>query len=338
MEDKKSTITNRQGRKKVLPLSALCIGGEGGIAGLFVFGGALAIAGFMAVASFASNKQEAKGTHDQQTKPKPKPQQLLLDEHECKSEEDHDTTQSLTSLIKNSSIQNGDATCYWTSNMSIDQEEKSEVKPRSGDQESPTCFQHQEIVFSDSSHPESAASSNGSGVAEECMVSLFNRPSGQEQEADQKDELHQDDLTSSETETETETEDEDEDEMMSDEVSEAGAEDSSKERGTTSLDYKEEQVWPSKLIPHAKQKFKGVSHVCSDSDVDSSDEEEEVIMTRQANLNQNLNFLMFPNYQPLTWVFPLLFLALLMLLVLLTRRPQESFYVLDEGHSVVRRI
>jgi len=114
MEDKKSIMTNRQGRKKVLPLSGLCIGGEGGIAGLFVFGGALAIAGFMAVASFASNKQKAKGTHDQQTKAKHKPQQLLLDEHECKSEDDHETTQSLASLIKNSSIQNGDATWYAT--------------------------------------------------------------------------------------------------------------------------------------------------------------------------------------------------------------------------------
>ncbi|WVZ06303.1 hypothetical protein V8G54_019649 [Vigna mungo] len=326
----------RQGRNKVLPTNALCIGGEGGIAGLFVFGGALAIAGFMAVASFASNKQKAKATHDQQTKPKP--QQLLLDEHECKSEDDHDTTPSLTSLVKNSSIGNGDATCYWTSNTSIDQEEKCELKPRSGDQESPTCFQHQEIVFSDSPPPQSAASSNGSGVAEECMVSLFNRPSGQEQELDQKDEIPQDDLASSETETETEDEEEEEEELMSDEVSESGSEDTSKETGTTSLDYKEEQVWPSELVQHAKQKFKGDSHVCSLSDVDSSDYEEEVTMAHQADLNQNLN-LMVPNNQALTWVFPLLLLALLMLLVLLTYRPQESFYVLDdEGHSVVRRI
>ncbi|BAT86282.1 hypothetical protein LR48_Vigan03g281900 [Vigna angularis] len=336
MEGKRSVITNKQGRNKVLPTNALCIGGEGGIAGLFVFGGALAIAGFMAVASFASNKQKAKATHDQQTKSKP--QQLLLDEHECKTEDDHDTTRSLTSLVKNSSIGNGDATCYWTSNTSIDQEEKSELRPRSGDQESPTCFQPQEIVFSDSSPPQSAASSNGSGVAEECIVSLFNRPSGQEQEPDQKDEIPQDDLTSSETETETEDDEEEEDEMMSDEVSESGSEDTSKETGTTSLDYKEEQVWPSELVQHAKQKFKGDRHLCSLSDVDSSDYEEEVTMAHQADLDQNLN-LMVPNNQALTWVFPLLLLALLMLLVLLTYRPQESFYVLDdEGHSVVRRI
>lgn len=194
-------------------------------------------------------------------------------------------------------------------------------------------------MFSDSSPPQSAASSNVSGVAEECMVSLFNRPIGQEQELDQKDEIPQDDLASSETETGTEDdEEEEEDELMSDEVSESGSEDTSKETGTTSLEYKEEQVWPSELVQHAKEKFKGDSHACSLSDVDSSDYEEEVTMAHQADLNQNLN-LMVPNNQALTWVFPLLLLALLMLLVLLTYRPQESFYVLDdEGHSVVRQI
>ncbi|QCD98253.1 hypothetical protein DEO72_LG6g2971 [Vigna unguiculata] len=331
MEAKSSVITNKQARKKLLPTNALCIGGEGGIAGLLVFGGALAIAGFMAVASFANNKQKAKATRDQQTKPQ---QQLLLDEHECKNEDDHDTTQSLTSLVNNSSIENGDATCYWTSDTSIDQEEKSELKPRSGDEESPT-----EIVLSDSSPPQSAASSNGSVVADECMVSLFNRPGGQEPEPDEKDEVPEDDLTSSETETETE-EEEEEEEMMSDEVSESGSEDTSKETGTTSLDYKEEQVWPSELVQRAKQKLKGEkNHVCSRTDVDSSDYEEEVTMAHQANLNQNLNLFMDPNNQALTWIFPLLLLALLMLLVLLTYHPHDSFYVLDdESHSVVRRI
>lgn len=112
MEEKRTAITNRQGlKKKMHPLiSSLSIGGDGGIAGLFVFGGALALAGFMAVGSFASKKHKAKGTHDDhQPKPKPKPQQLLLEEHGCKTdhEEDRDTTQSLTSLI-----QHGDAAWY----------------------------------------------------------------------------------------------------------------------------------------------------------------------------------------------------------------------------------
>ncbi|TKY61755.1 gar2 protein [Spatholobus suberectus] len=356
MEDKSTTITNRQGKKKIHPLISLSIGGEGGIAGLFVFGGALAIAGFMAVASFASNKHKAKGTHDHQPKPKPKPQQVLLDEHGCKSEEDHDTTQSLTSFIQHSTIQHGDATCCWTSNMSINQvssssellsaeslilEEKSELKPRKVE-ESPT---QQEIVFSDSSHPESAASSNEGGVAEECLVSLFNNSKAQEVE---KDEEPQDDLTSSETETETEDDDikdddddeeeEEDDDMMSDDVSQIGEENSSKATGTTSLDHNEEPVWPAELIQQAKQKFKGDSLVCTDSDVDGSDYDETKTVAKQAALNQNLNFFMVLNNQPLTWVFPLLLLALLLLLVLLTRRPQESFYVLDDGNSVGKRI
>ncbi|KAG4394016.1 hypothetical protein AAZX31_03G196300 [Glycine max] len=348
MEDKRTAITNNQARKKIHPLiRSLSIGGEGGIAGLVVFGGALAIAGFMAVASFASNKNKAKDTHDdhQPPKPKPKPQQLLLEEHICKSEEDHDTTQSLTSLI-----QHGDSTCCWASNMSKTQvsdsseslsvqslilEEKNELKARSVE-ESPTDFHHQEIVFSDSSHPESAASSNEGGVAEECMMSLLNSPSGQDEEP-------QDDSTSSETETVTEDDDikdddDDDDEMLSDDVSEIGEQDGSKvATGTTSM----EPVWPEELIQHAKQKFKGDSHVCSDSEVDGSDDLDEAMMTvaNQATMNQNLNFFMVPNNQPLTtWVFPFLLLALLLILVLLTRRPQESFYVLDEGTTVVKRI
>lgn len=213
-------------------------------------------------------------------------------------------------------------------------EDKSELKPRSVE-ESPTDFHHQEIVFSDSSHPESAASSNEGGVAEECMKSLLNSPSGQNEEP-------QDDLTSSETETETEDDDidvdDDDDDMLSDDVSEIGEQDGSKvATGTTSM----EPVWPEELIQHAKQKFKGDSHVCSDSEVDGSDDLDEAMMTvaNQATMNQNLNFFMVPNNQPLTtWVFPFLLLALLLILVLLTRRPQESFYVLDEGTSVVTRI
>lgn len=96
-------MTNRLGKRRMIfhPLSSLSIGGEGGIAGLIVFGGALAIAGFMAVASFASNKNKAKDTHDHKHKPK----QLSLDERGCKAEEDHGT-------IQHSTIQHQDATWY----------------------------------------------------------------------------------------------------------------------------------------------------------------------------------------------------------------------------------
>lgn len=112
MEEERATITNKNGKKKIIQplISSLSIGHEGGVAGLLVFGGALAIAGFMAVASFASNKDKAKGkgTYDHQ----PKPQQLLLEDDGFKSEDHHETTQSLDSLVQDSTTQDGDTTWY----------------------------------------------------------------------------------------------------------------------------------------------------------------------------------------------------------------------------------
>ncbi|KAK7284621.1 hypothetical protein RJT34_19370 [Clitoria ternatea] len=335
MEDQRTQITNKQGKKKILPLSTLSIGGEGGIPGLLVFGGALAIAGFVAVVSFTTNKRKTKANHDHP--PKPKPQQLLLDEDGCKSQEDHDTI-----------LQHEDAKCCWTSNMSINQVESSEYMilveksdlKSSNLEGSPTCI-HQEILLSDySSHPESAASSNGSGVTEESSVSLFNNSGDQAQEVEKDESL--DGLTSSETDTEDdyikEDDDEDDDDMTSDEVSEIGSK--------ASLDYNEESVWPAKLIQEPKRRFKGHysdSQDCSDSDADGSDylgNEETMGVAEEATLNQKANFSTVLNDQPSelgTWVIPTLLLALLMIIVLLTRRPQESFYVLDvdDGNTVI---
>ncbi|KAL2345447.1 hypothetical protein Fmac_006732 [Flemingia macrophylla] len=269
----------RQGKHPLI--SSLSIGGEGGITGLLVFGGALAFAGFMAVASFASNKQKAKDHHP---KPKPKPQQ------------DHDID-TLTSLIQ---IPHGDATCCWTPtpDMSMKQagdsseltlEDKSEGLEETRGEESQSLHD-QEIVFSDYSPPESALP----------------------QEVE-KDEEPQHDRTS-------EDDQQDDGDMTSKDVSEVV----SKVTGTTTL---EEPVW------HATQKLKG-----TDSDVDASDSDHTIAVAKKAAMYGNLNVLMVPSYQPLTWFFPLLLLALLVLLVLLTHRPQESFYVLDEANSLVKPI
>ncbi|XLU18654.1 hypothetical protein S245_054720 [Arachis hypogaea] len=89
MGEARANLTNNnsnEGKKKINPLGSiiLTLGGGGGVAGLVVIGGALAVAGFMAVTSFARNKSnaEAKGmvTHDHH-------------EDECgyKSAEDHKT-------------------------------------------------------------------------------------------------------------------------------------------------------------------------------------------------------------------------------------------------------
>ena len=111
MEDEGATVTNKQGKKRTNPLSSIIsVGTEGGVAGILVFGGALAVAGYMAVASIASIKNKAKGkaAHDHQPRPN-KPQQLLLDECGCKSEEDH---KCFSSFLQHSTTQDVDAAWY----------------------------------------------------------------------------------------------------------------------------------------------------------------------------------------------------------------------------------
>ena len=219
--------------------------------------------------------------------------------------------------------------------LNLVQEEKTDHKPNS-EEESPTCFHHQEIAFSDCSHPESASSSNENGVAEDCVVSVFNGPSGQTQEV--RNYEHQDGLNS----TETESEDNDIDEEEDDGVFGSGEEDSSKATGCTSLDYNEEPAWPAELIQEQKPEFKGGyydGNVCSDCDADGSDYAENdkaMTITNGATLKEKANLCTVLNDQPSVsrnWVIPMLLLALLLILVLLTR--QESFYVLDEDNSLI---
>lgn len=100
--------TNKHRKRKIIPFSNLTIGGESGIAGLFMFGGALAFASFMAVASFATKRNKTKRIHHHQ----PKPKQFLFDDDRCKSSEDnHETTHSLSSL-QHSTDQVEDVTWY----------------------------------------------------------------------------------------------------------------------------------------------------------------------------------------------------------------------------------
>lgn len=207
------------------------------------------------------------------------------------------------------------------------QEEKIDLKPN-GEEKSPTSFHPQEVVFSDLSPPESAASSNENGVAEERSVSFFNSPSsGQAQESPQ------DALKSTTTKTEDDDVDEDDDDddeeddvdEESEDVLESSEEDSSKATGSTSLDYNEEPVWPAELIQEPQEEFKG--DYCDADD-------EAMIVTKEASLKGKANFsVAMLNDQPSiprsTWVIPLLLLGLLLILVTLTSRPQESC-VLDD--------
>lgn len=69
--------------------------GGGGIAGLLVFGGALAVSGLIAVASFASNKNKAERPKTPVGEPEP--------------QESDDTTEGLPSLLQDSTTNDENA-------------------------------------------------------------------------------------------------------------------------------------------------------------------------------------------------------------------------------------
>lgn len=175
------------------------------------------------------------------------------------------------------------------------QEEKIDNK-LSSEEESPTSFNHQEIAFSDYSNQESATSSNENQVAleEEKKDEPQGALTSTETEDDDDSDMKSDDVRET-----TETDDDDED-MFSDDARETDEEDSLKVIGTTSLD-------------------------CN---------EEPILMTvpKEATLNKNAKFSLMSNHQPsilTTWVKPMLLLALLSLIVLLTHGLREYLYVLD---------
>lgn len=183
-----------------------------------------------------------------------------------------------------------------------------------------TCFHHQEIAFSDHSHPESASSSNENAVAEES--------SGEEEKDEPREGLTttetedepQDDITTTETEN---TDDDDDDVTYTDE-------DTSKATETTSLDHKEG------LIEQEFKKYYCESNVCSDLYANDGSRYvgNEDAVQKEAILNETVNFTMLQKEQPsilTSWVMPMLMLGLLMLLVLLTRGLQESLNVFDDA-------
>ncbi|KEH24411.1 transmembrane protein, putative [Medicago truncatula] len=307
MEDEKTT--NKHGKKKIhTSLGSITIGGEGGITGLLVFGGALAIAGFMAVTSFGSKQHKKKPIIH------PHHQQLLLadDKHSLQnstSQLEEDATSCLTSNECTKTI----------SSFELLSEQPLILEGKINNEPSNTCFHHQEIAFSDHSHPESASSSNENAVAEES--------SGEEEKDEPREGLTttetedepQDDITT----TETENTDDDDDVTYTDE-------DTSKATETTSLDDKEG------LIEQEFKKYYCESNVCSDLYANDGSRYvgNEDAVQKEAILNETANFTMLQKEQPsilTSWVMPMLMLGLLMLLVLLTRGLQESLNVLDDA-------
>ncbi|XP_058764672.1 uncharacterized protein LOC131638140 [Vicia villosa] len=312
MEDER---TNRDGKRKTntsLGRRSLTIGGEGGITGLLVFGGALAIAGFMAVTSFGNKKHKRKSIHPHHQ------EQYLLDDDD-KASLQHSTNQF-----------GEDVTSCLTSNECAKTDDSSELQPlileeKIDNEPNSDCLHHQEIAFSDYSQPESATSSNENMVVEESSE-LFNNSGDCEQE-EEKGESENSLITS------TETNDEDDDTDSDDATEETGEEDSLEATETTSLDDNEE------LMEHEYKKYYCESNVCSDLYADDgSYYASNKTAPKEAMWNKTASFPVVQKVQPsilATWVMPMLKLGFLMFLAALTRGLLQSLYVLDDDDSVI---
>ncbi|OIW07004.1 hypothetical protein TanjilG_02638 [Lupinus angustifolius] len=314
MEDERVRKTNKDGKKKeynsVLLSSNISKGGGKRIPGLLVLGGAMAVAGYVAVLSLHSfvtkrNKAKEKSKSDV-TEHEPKPQQLLLEDG-CKSQGHGDHQ------IETTSNSDGDAVsaCHVTPHMSInkplilEEEETDSDLNNSSELVSPNNFQHQEIVLHDDSHPESVASS-----------------SSNENEFAEEDGLQQN-LDSMQTETKDDDEDDNNDDIVI--IESEKEENSSKETEGTSLNSNEDK---------AEQDLKGEERInesdiqtqeAAEMDISASDDTSlyagtNMAMNVKANLSEGLNYQPSPSYtfQLRTWLMPMLLQALLLVLVLYT--------------------
>ncbi|KAK4273241.1 hypothetical protein QN277_021681 [Acacia crassicarpa] len=232
-------ITNKEQRNKTAP-----------IAGLLVFGGALAVTGVIAIASFATKRSKAKP-------PPHEPQQ---------SECDHPSVQH--------SSTNHDNACYTTSYTAKDQvlsceslpsqtsilEDKPDLKVETYVEEDSTTSLHQEIVLSDDSPPESTASFNDNETGLEgqeessadspCLEEL---DQSEPQEPLKSVEINEGQHDNDSAATETEDDIVEEDNSVGFERSE----NSSEATGRTSLNSSEAVIWPAELIEEEPQQVKG---------------------------------------------------------------------------------
>ncbi|KAF1861099.1 hypothetical protein Lal_00000518 [Lupinus albus] len=285
MENERVRNTKNDGKKKhynsVLLSSNISNGGGKRIAGLLVLGGAMAVAGYVAVLSlhsFVTNKKKAKEkSKSAVTENEPKPQQLSLEDG-CKSQGHGDNHTETTSNCDGDAL----SACHVTYHMNIKQpsilkEETDSDLNISSELVSPNNFHHQEIVLHDDSHPESVASSssNENEIAEE---------DGPQQSLDS---------------LQTETKDDDEDDNIESEKEE----NSSKEtegKGTNESDTQTHEAEEKDIAA---------------SDVTSLYGGTNMAMNVKANLSEGLNYQPSTSYsvQLITWLIPMLLHALLLI-------------------------
>ncbi|XP_019451761.1 PREDICTED: uncharacterized protein LOC109353854 [Lupinus angustifolius] len=332
MEDERVRKTNKDGKKKeynsVLLSSNISKGGGKRIPGLLVLGGAMAVAGYVAVLSLHSfvtkrNKAKEKSKSDV-TEHEPKPQQLLLEDG-CKSQghgdhqiettsnSDGDAVSACSMSIRDYFVTTLSFTAHspkslnklYKCNLFQEEEETDSDLNNSSELVSPNNFQHQEIVLHDDSHPESVASS-----------------SSNENEFAEEDGLQQN-LDSMQTETKDDDEDDNNDDIVI--IESEKEENSSKETEGTSLNSNEDK---------AEQDLKGEERInesdiqtqeAAEMDISASDDTSlyagtNMAMNVKANLSEGLNYQPSPSYtfQLRTWLMPMLLQALLLVLVLYT--------------------
>ncbi|OIV90981.1 hypothetical protein TanjilG_16941 [Lupinus angustifolius] len=303
-------------------------GGGNGIAGLLVLGGAVAVAGYVAVSSlhsFITKRIKAK-TKVSVTDPESKPQQLSLVDN-CKSQYHNDDHEN--GVTPNN---DGDAVsaCYVSSDISINQalileNTDSDVNTNNEGVTPNYIHLHQETVLCDDFHPESvASSSNENEIEEECVAALPDNHGTQPQEDEPQQNLNF-------IQTYTKDDDEDGDDYIV--LENEKQDDSSKTIEGTTLNSIDEK---------AEQDFKGEEGK-TESDIQTQEAAETGIyasadatlyngtnmamnVTPEGTSNEKANFLDGLNYQPslshsfqlTTWLMPMLLQVLVLLLVLHT--------------------
>ncbi|CAL0300242.1 unnamed protein product [Lupinus luteus] len=311
---------NKDGKKnsQIIFTGSLGSGGGNGIAGLLVLGGAVAVAGFVAVSSlhsFVTNRFKTKANVSV-TEPEPKPQNLsLVDNSKSQYHNDHHEN----GVTPNN---DGDAVsaCYVTSDKNINQalileNTDSDLSTNNEGVTPNYIHHHQETVLCDDFHPESAASSSSENeILEECVAALPDDHDSQPQE----DEPHEN-LSFIQTYT---NDDDGDDNVVSENK---GQDDSSKAIERTTLNSIDEE---------AEQDFKEEEGT-TEYDIQTQEAAETDIyngtnmamdITPEATSNVKANFLDCPNYQPslshsfelITWLMPMLLQVLVLLLVLYT--------------------